>query len=145
MVAFSWTPANVVPNLANAANVETALVDLDVGSPITQGQPITRNATGRMVLAANTSVALAGSTRGLFIAMSQASAGQPISFLGVSSLVDFGSVFGGATNLVCLGAAGVLEPYADLSTGDIFTIVGYTISATTMRFVGLASGLAVPA
>jgi len=144
MAAFSWTAADVKSSTGSAAIPDTGIVDAAVASPITQGQPVTKNAAGFVVLAANTSALLAGAN-GIFIAMNQAAAGQPISLLGVGATIDYGSIFGGATKPVCLGAAGVLEPYADLSTGDFFTIVGYTISATSMRFIGLASGLAVPA
>jgi len=142
MAAYSWTASNVKPASTNTAQPRVAIVK--TGVTVVAGAACLLDENQQVILAANTSAALSGVNGQLFIAGSGNGEGKPVVLYPVGAEIEYGAaVFAGVTRLVYLGGAGVLEPVGDQSNGDWSTIVGVSISTTTMRVLGLALNLEV--
>lgn len=137
MAALSITAANVTLNSGNVENADAA-----TGVTVTAGQTCTLDSSNNVVLAANTSTALAG-TNGLFIALANASPGQPVPLAQKGASIDLGvSSIDGLPYFI--GAAGEIVPFGDLTTGDVLSFLGYGTTSDNFVLSPVVTGRTIP-
>jgi len=110
------------------------------GGTITQGQPLYRNSANQMVPAQGDAAAT-DAVEG--VALSAASAGQPVDFQYEGDLTFNAVLLAGMPYVLSAAAAGGICPVADLTVGEFGTLIGIAKSTTVMRLALATSSAAV--
>lgn len=138
MAVLSFTSTDVK---LTSGNVTTATVA--TGQTITAGNVVTLDSNGDIVQAANTSWALSGQY-GIYIALTDAAAGQECTYANPDAVIDIGSVSTDGIMYFVSSTAGSVEPYADLTTGDYLTAVCYGDANDDLVLSPIATNTTVP-
>lgn len=134
MADLTVTATSVVPG-TNYTEVGTYLA----GEAITAGQPLYLDSSN-LAWKGDANVAAGAKANVVGIAMNNAGAGQKIT-IGKGE-ITFGSIITAAIVYVLSDTAGGIKPIADQASGDYLTILGWGISATTMKVDPKYSGYA---
>lgn len=137
MATVPINPINL--RLGTGAGTSTATA----GETITPFQLLYRAADGKVMKAINTS-ALAATFLG--VAMTNAALDEQIAYIPVTEGADVilnsaSADFTKGDVYVISSTAGVMEPAADLTTGDFCTIVAFASSTTSLQMHNVQTGL----
>lgn len=134
--------ADVTITAANVAKGSGATtVRGTAGATITAGQAVSRDSTGKFVLADSDS-ATAAVRDGDGIALNGASDGQPLEVLTAGAITIGGTLTAGLSYWLSDTPGGIC-PYADLTTGDYAILLGVATSASVLQVALLNSAVAL--
>jgi hypothetical protein len=143
MADLSVTAANVAPVLTGSNPTKVAYGT--AGATITQGQSVYLDATTNLWGLAKADTLVHSGSGGVGIALTSASANQPIA-VAVGGDITCGGTSGvGTTYAVSAATAGAIAPIADPGAAAFITVIGVGISATVIRMPQagpLVSGIA---
>lgn len=136
MADLSITAGNVIAG-ANASTRNGI-----AGATITAGQVLIKNATTDRYVLADADAAGAATVANFYIALNNASNGQPISVLR-SGDITIGATVTAGTAYYLSDEPGGIAPLADLLTGDVVVFLGIAKSASVIAFQPVSSGTAL--
>lgn len=137
MATLVFTATDVIQISGTYETAKTA-----AGVTVTAGQICTKDTSGNVVLAVNTSWALSGQYN-LYMALTGAAPGQSILLANPDSVVDYGATVEGILYYLS-STAGALEPAADLSSSDYLSVVAYGNSSDYLVFDPILTNTQVP-
>lgn len=136
MSDVSITAANVVP--ASDAQIGTGIA----GATITAGQSIQLEASsGTWKLASAATTAILAGSGGVAVAVSGASAGQPVSYIQSGTTAIGGTVVKTGIYVVSPTNPGGIAPIADLGSGNYLSILGYATTTGILAITRNATGV----
>jgi hypothetical protein len=139
MAALSITPADV--QVTSTSNQETRIVA--TGVTVTAGSVCTLDSNGKVILAECDSSTNNGG-QGLYIALSGATASQPVVLARPGTDITISSVMTTGIFYYLSATAGSIIPVADLVSTNYVTQLGYAKSATVFSFSPTVTGLTKP-
>jgi hypothetical protein len=137
--------ANLAITAANVLASATAIRGSGIaGAAITAGQPLYADATDSNKLKPADANVSAATANVVGIALNNAAAGQPVSYVvRDSNFVSGGMMTVGAVYALS-ATAGSMNPVADQASGDFSTVVMVAKSATVAVLAPIVSGAALP-
>lgn len=136
MADVSITAANVVPGSDASYGTGTAGVALTAGQSIY----LDTNTSTYKLAQANGTATVAGSG-GVTIALSNAAAGQPVSYLLSGPVTIGGTLVKAGVYVVSAANAGGIAPIADLGSGNYLSILGYASTTGILTALRSATGV----